>query len=134
MQGSPLVSLRVPSLVLLPGVLSWKLSLLSLRLFHLSLPGCFLLPRLQAVSPAFGFLHCLPFSPLGWSQSGSARPVQKQTLELPARGLGHKPHYIDKRNKKEHFFPHNLEVKWRMKTCHGVSLGTKKPKTSCRYK
>lgn len=134
MQGSPLVSLRVPSLVLLPGVLSWKLSLLSLRLFHLSLPGCFLLPRLQAVSPAFGILHCLPFSPLGWSQSGSARPVQKQTLELPARGLGHKPHYIDKRNKKEHFFPHNLEVKWRMKTSHGVSLGKKNPKTSCRYK
>ena len=105
------------------GVLSWRLSLLSLWLFHLSLPGCFLLLRLQAVSPAFGFLHCLPFSPLGWPQSGSARPVQKQTRELPECGLGHEPHHIDEQNEKEHFFPPHLELKWHIKTCHGFSLG-----------
>lgn len=99
--GLPLVSLSVPSLVLLPGVPSWRLSLLSLWLLHHTLPWCFLLPCLQALSPAFCFLHCPPFSPLGWPQSGSARPVQKETLELPECGLGHEPHHIDKQNKKK---------------------------------
>lgn len=127
-KGCHWVSLSVPSLVLLQVSLLGDSVLLSLWLLHHTLPWCFLLPCLQALSPTFCFLHCPPFSPLGWPQSGSAR-LFKETLELPECGLGpHEPHHIDKQNKKRTFLPPNLEVKWCMKICHGVSLERKTPK------
>lgn len=96
MQGSPLISLSVLSLVLMPGILSWRLSLLSHLVVTPYPPLVFSTSVPSGGVTSFCFLHCPPFSPLGWPQSGSARPVQNQTLELPECGLGQEPHYIDK--------------------------------------